>query len=176
MRRKTIVQGEHAVIGEPDVVVTTILGSCIAVCMFDPGARLGGMNHFLLPQPANDATLSLTDRQRYGIHSMELLINALMARGAERSRLRAHCYGGAQVVSGLGDIGAENAAFTRRFLATEGIAIAHEDVGGRHARRIEFMPYLGRSRCLRVAQAPPMRAVRKAPVMPEKAGELELFA
>jgi len=175
MRRQTIVQGEHAVIAEPDVVVTTILGSCVSVCLYDPERRMGGMNHFLLPQPVGGSLRGIADPQRYGIHAMEVLINALMARGAERSRMRAHCYGGAQVVAGLGEIGAENVAFARHFLATEGIAVAHEDLGGRHARRVEFMPYLGRSRCLAVREAAPLANVRVPVPVPERAGELELF-
>jgi len=175
MRRITIVQGEHCVIGEPDAVLTTILGSCIAVCLHDPVARLGGMNHFLLAEPSGNTIVNRRDLQRYGVHAMELLINALMASGADRSRLKAHCYGGAQVVAGLGAIGSENAAFARRFLQTEGIATAHEDVGGHHARRVEFMPYLGRSRCNLVHEALPLRV---GGAIPQSAagGELELFA
>lgn len=175
MRRISIVQGEHAVVGEPDVVLSTVLGSCIAVCLQDPVAKLGGMNHFLLSEPGHGAELGPQDLQRYGIHAMEVLINALMSRGAERGRLKAHCYGGAQVVAGLGDIGAENGAFARRFLATEGITVAHEDLGGRHARRVEFMPYLGRSRCIRVREAAPPPNLRAPLTLPERVGELELF-
>ncbi|URD61919.1 chemotaxis protein CheD [Sphingomonas sp. KRR8] len=175
MRRQTIVQGEHAVIAEPDVVVTTILGSCVAVCLHDPQRRIGGMNHFLLPQPAGGSLQGVLDPQRYGIHAMEVLINALMARGAERSRLKAHCYGGAQVVAGLGDIGAENCAFARHFLATEHITVVHEDLGGRNARRVEFMPFLGRSRCLTVREPAPPANTRLPLRLPERAGELELF-
>lgn len=175
MRRQTIVQGEHLVAADPDVVVTTILGSCVAVCLHDPERRIGGMNHFLLPQPVGGSLLGVADPQRYGIHAMEVLINGLMARGAERSRLKAHCYGGAQVVAGLGDIGAENSAFARQFLATEGIAVTYEDLGGRLARRVEFMPYLGRSRCSTVREPAPIVNSRVPARPPAPAGELELF-
>lgn len=175
MRRVSIVQGEHAVISEPHVVVSTVLGSCIAVCLQDAVAHIGGMNHFLLSEPGSAAEVAPHDLQKYGVHAMEVLINAMMVRGAVRERLRAHIYGGANVVAGLGQIGSHNAAFARRFCRTEGISIVHEDVGGSFARRIEFMPYEGKSRCARIAQAPAVAAPPKPLPMPAKSGELELF-
>lgn len=174
MRRRTIVQGDHAVATEPGIVLTTVIGSCIAVCLADPVARVGGMNHFLLGEPGREQLLERDDLQRYGIHAMEVLINAMMSHGAERARLRAHLYGGANMVAGLGNIGGLNAQFARRFLATEGIVVAHEDVGGRSARRVEFLPHEGRARCVHVARAPvqrPTRAVERQ----DRSGELELF-
>ncbi len=172
MRRINIVQGEHAVVGEADVMVSTVLGSCIAACLFDPVARVGGMNHFLLGEPAGAVRPGQSDLQRYGVHAMEMLINAMMQRGARRERMRAHLYGGATMVASLGAIGRHNAAFARRFVATEGIAIGHEDLGGEHARRVEFLPFEGKARCRRVASAPVPEAVA-APVL--AGGELELF-
>lgn len=175
MRRVSIVQGEHAVISEPHVVVSTVLGSCIAVCLQDSVAHVGGMNHFLLSEPGSAIEVAPHDLQKYGVHAMEVLINAMMARGASRERLRAHIYGGANVVAGLGQIGSQNAAFARRFCRTEGISILHEDVGGSSARRVEFMPYEGRSRCARIAQAPAVAPAPKPTLTPAKSGELELF-
>jgi chemotaxis protein CheD len=175
VRRVTILQGDHAVSGEQGVVMSTLLGSCIAVCLHDPVARLGGMNHFLLGAPA------ATDRRsgggtlhRYGVHAMEVLINALMTRGASRARLAAHCYGGADIVLGFGKIGTQNAAFTRRFLAAEGIPIVHEDLGGRSARRVEFLPHAGKARCTRTAEVP-VTAPLPSPSLAPAAGEVELF-
>lgn len=173
MRRVPIVQGEHAVVSEANVIVSTVLGSCIAVCLQDSVSRIGGMNHFLLGEPSAGHDVSPQDMQRYGVHAMEVLINALMARGASRDRLKAHIYGGANVVAGLGSIGSQNASFARRFCQTEGIAIAHEDVGGNFARRVEFLAYEGKSRCSRVAQAPPIQI--KPPKPAVAGGELELF-
>jgi chemotaxis protein CheD len=174
MRRISIVQGENAVVADPDVVVTTLLGSCVAACLYDPVAKVGGMNHFLLGEPGADHRPAAGDMQRYGIHAMELMINAMMAKGAMRNRLRAHLYGGATIVSGLGAIGSSNAAFARRFMETEGIAIGHCDLGGTSARKIEFLPHEGRSRCIKVAE----RVVERPPVplpVPAHGGELELF-
>lgn len=176
MRRITILQGDHAVASEAGVVMTTLLGSCIAVCLHDPVARLGGMNHFLLgATPAEDRRTSRHDLQRYGVHAMEVLINALMVRGAERTRLKAHCYGGADVVLGFGKIGTQNAAFTRRVLAAECIPVVHEDLGGRTARRVEFMPHAGKARCTHSAEMPSVPPRPCPSFAPANGGELELF-
>ena len=174
MRRVSIVQGENAIVAEPDVVVSTLLGSCVAACLFDPVAKVGGMNHFLLGEPSADHRVSAGDMQRYGIHAMELLINGMMAKGAQRTRLRAHLYGGANIVSGLGSIGSSNAAFARRFMQAEGIEIAHSDLGGASARKIEFLPHEGRSRCTKVADRVPEAPPKPLP-LPASVGDLELF-
>ncbi|CAA9506352.1 MAG: Chemotaxis protein CheD [uncultured Sphingomonadaceae bacterium] len=171
MRRVSIIQGEHAVVSEPNTVITTLLGSCIAVCLQDPVARVGGMNHFLLGEPGPGDALGSAELQRYGVHAMELLINAMMARGAVRGRMRAHLYGGATMVAGLGSIGSANAAFAQRFVRTEGIAIGHVDTGGVRARKVEFQPYEGRARAIFVAEAPPPAP---APALAD-GGDLELF-
>lgn len=174
MERISIVQGEHAVVDKPNVVISTVLGSCIAVCLQDNVARVGGMNHFLLGEPMPEHRVLNANLLSYGIHAMELLINEMMKLGAARNRMRAHLYGGATMISGLGSIGTSNSEFAKRFVETEGIAISHVDVGGSHARRVEFQPYEGRSRCTRAAHAPPV-----APPLPrrqsEPAGEVELF-
>ena len=173
MRRLSIVQGEHAIVKEPQVVVSTVLGSCISVCLHDPVSRIGGMNHFLLGEP-NGRRMNEVEMQRYGVHSMEVLINKMMAEGADRRRLRAHVYGGANVVANLGHIGSRNAQFARDFLEVENIITVHEDVGGSFARRVEFLPYEGKTRCTRVAQAPLPPPAAPAPAL-APAGELELF-
>ncbi|QIG79717.1 chemotaxis protein CheD [Stakelama tenebrarum] len=175
MRRIPIIQGEHAVVSEPHVIISTLLGSCVAVCLYDPVAKVGGMNHFLLGEPGVGQAVSPVDMQRYGVHAMELLINGMMGKGASRQQLRAHIYGGANIISGLGSIGSSNAAFARRFMDTEGIGIGHCDVGGTSARKVEFLPHDGRSRCTKVAQAVPEVAPRPAPKPATHGGELELF-
>ena len=174
MRRLTIIQGDHVATGKPNTVIATLLGSCIAVCLHDAVAHVGGMNHFLLGQPEEGVRLGSYDMQRYGVHAMELLINAMMQQGAARTRLRAHIYGGATIVAGLGGIGSENAAFAKRFIQTEGIAIGHVDVGGTRARKVEFLPYDGKARAQLVAQAVPVVAVAARPPV-HADGELELF-
>jgi chemotaxis protein CheD len=174
MRRVSIVQGENAIHSEAGVMISTLLGSCVAACLYDPVAKVGGMNHFLLGEPGNDHHVSASEMSRYGVHAMELLINGMMARGAVRERLQAHLYGGANIVSGLGGIGTSNAAFARRFMEAEGIAIGHTDLGGTSARKVEFLPHEGRSRCTKVAD----RVQERPPVpipAPVDSGDLELF-
>jgi chemotaxis protein CheD len=171
MRRVSIIQGENHVASEPDVLIGTLLGSCIAVCLHDAQARIGGMNHFLLGEPSAATRNNAQELQQYGIHAMELLINAMMQRGAARSRLRAHLYGGGNIVRGLGAIGSSNAKFALRFMATEGIEIGHTDMGGNQARRVEFMPFLGKVRSWLVAEPIPV-APSSAPA---SSGDLELF-
>lgn len=173
MKRISIVQGEQAVVSEPNVVVSTVLGSCVAVCLQDPVARVGGMNHFLLGEPSPHRPVPEGNLVRYGVHAMELLINEMMKHGASRDRLRAHLYGGATMIAGLGAIGRENAAFARRFVETEGIPVGHVDLGGDHARRVEFLPYDGRARSRHVAKAPPVAPPRPAPR--QAFGDVELF-
>ncbi len=173
MRRISIIQGENHVSGEPDVVISTLLGSCVAVCLQDPDARIGGMNHFLLGEPGKDDNIQQGDRHRYGVHAMELLINAMMRKGAVRSRMRAHLYGGANIIAGLGSIGSSNAAFARRFMETEGISVGHCDLGGTHARRVEFVPYEGKARARAVTETPVVSA--RPVALPKSAGTLELF-
>ena len=174
MRRLSIVQGEHVVVSQAGVVISTLLGSCVAVCLVDRAVAVGGMNHFLLGEPAAGHCTAVADLQRYGVHAMEILINAMLARGAERGRFSAHVYGGANMVAGLGNIGSANAAFARRFLEVERIPIAHAELGGCSARRVEFMPFEGRSRCHTAVEAiidAPRRSLRPLPT----GGELELF-
>jgi chemotaxis protein CheD len=174
-RTMHVVQGEYRVINDPRVVLTTILGSCVATCIWDEVAGVGGMNHFLLP--GDDGAAS--DQVKYGVNAMELLINGLLKAGASRARMRAKLFGGAHVVQSLGDIGAKNAAFAQRFLALEGISCVGQSMGGDRARRVRFWPTSGRASqlLLEATQAKELLAERQlqpTPVDPS-AGKVELF-
>jgi chemotaxis protein CheD len=171
--RITVAQGDSIASRDRSVVFTTVLGSCIAVCLFDAGANVGGMNHFLLADPAPIAGEDTRLLNRYGLHSMELLINAMLKRGATRRGLRARIFGGATMRSGLGDIGNRNIEFARRFLANEGIPVTSEDVGGTSARRVDFRPAAGLSRCRQVQDRPVERLT--APCAPTSTGDVDLF-
>ena len=142
-----ITQGATYVTDDPEEVVTTVLGSCIAVCLRDPVAGVGGMNHFLLPEGKGADRLEM----RYGANAMEILINDILHHGGARNRLEAKIFGGASVVAGLSDIGAKNAAFIRKYLADEGIPVVGGDVGGDYPRRVQFAPVSGRARQMRIA-------------------------
>lgn len=114
-RTEHVVQGEFSVSDDENVMLTTVLGSCIATCMYDPFARVGGMNHFLLPGDQSASSNGVV----YGVHAMELLINALLRNGARKDRLKAKVFGGARMISNLSDVGRMNTVFARDFLAKE---------------------------------------------------------
>lgn len=155
----TLHPGEWAV--ERERPLATLLGSCVAVCLFDPRLRCGGMNHFLLPSGptsrADDPDIVLA-----GDFAMEVLVNALLARGASKRRLVAKVFGGANVtLSGEFPIGERNARFARDWLAREGIPLLAHDLGGRWPRKIVFLPWNGDAYCRRqVAHPPSMDALR----------------
>ena len=177
-KRLHVVQGEYAVSADPDVMLGTILGSCVSACARDPVAGVGGMNHFLLPGD-KDATTAAGGPQalRYGVQSMELLLNALYRMGARRERLQVKLFGGARVVDGLSDVGQQNAAFAERFLQAEGITLMGGSLRGEQARRVQFWPVSGRVR--QMALVDPGRQVfeaeRAKPAAAVDDGELELF-
>lgn len=167
-----VVQGEFSASSDENIMLTTVLGSCIATCMYDPFACVGGMNHFLLPgdQSAN------SDGVVYGVHAMELLINALLRSGARKERLQAKIFGGARMLNNLSDIGRMNTVFARDFLAKEKIECVGESVGGERARRIRFWPTDGRARQLFMGEATKIveTPVKPAPLAPAS-DDIELF-
>jgi chemotaxis protein CheD len=144
-----VTQGEFKVSGNPQDVFSTVLGSCVAVCLWDEARNIGGMNHFLLPSGPD----SQGDGTRYGVHAMELLLNAMFRQGTRRQDLRAKIFGGARISANLRDIGGANATFAKTFLATEEIACVAASTGGTQARRVLFRPFTGQVRQLIVAQA-----------------------
>ncbi len=171
-RRIHIVQGEYKVTDDPDVVVSTLLGSCVAACIRDPVAGIGGMNHFLLP--GEDARSYDHEAERYGDYLMELLINGLMKQGAHRDRLEAKLFGGARMMGGLSDIGKKNAEFAERYLKHEGVAVVGKDLGGERGRRLQYWPVSGRARQAYVASG----GIDEKPLKPalsREVGDVELF-
>lgn len=169
-----VIQGEHHVSADPQVVLTTILGSCVAACLRDPVARIGGMNHFLLPGGSEQHVRGLA------VHAMEVLVNALLQRGARRDRLEAHLFGGARMVDRLTDVGALNADFAEAFLSGEGIRHLGGSLRGVGGRRIQFWPVSGRARQLRLERGAPdvfadERRIRPVAAAPADSGALELF-
>lgn len=131
-----------------DEAITTVLGSCISACIRDPQARIGGMNHFMLPEDGPARRSAWTEgpgglATRYGCYAMESLINELMKLGARRERLEVKLFGGGKILSSMSDVGGKNIAFAKSFLALEGLTIAAQDVGGGHPRRIMYFPTTG---------------------------------
>ena len=171
--RINIIQGEFRVTEDPQIVLTTILGSCVAACLWDPLLAVGGMNHFLLPgEEGGDVAV------RHGVHAMELLVNGLLQRGARRERMQAKLFGGACMMRGLTDVGTLNASFAERFIKRERIALTGGSLRGAQGRRINFWPATGRARQLMIAtaEAPSVFATERS-VQPVAVhlGEVELF-
>ncbi|MFC5372352.1 chemotaxis protein CheD [Brevundimonas faecalis] len=170
-RRVHVGQGEHHVTSDPTVVLSTVLGSCVALCLRDPVAGIGGMNHFLLPEGAGEGTDA---GRRYGAYAMELLINELLKAGGRRERLEAKLFGGGRMFDTLKDVGASNADFAERFMADEGIPVVSSSLRGAGGRRVQYWPVSGRARQRAVTDAvtPPPAAPAPRPV---DTGALELF-
>ena len=172
-RRLNIVQGEFHVTDDAGLVLTTILGSCVAACLHDPVAGVGGMNHFLLP--GSDEASGVPDR--HGVHAMELLVNGLLQRGARRERLQAKLFGGARMLQGLTDVGTLNADFAERFIKRERISLTGGSLRGDRGRRLQYWPVAGRARQMTIAgsDAAVFASERARPVPAADQGGVELF-
>ena len=154
--KKMIMPGEYHVSWAP-AEITTLLGSCVAACLWDSHRKIGGMNHFMLPDSPNDAhTLGdKTKSMRYGLYAMEVLVNDLMAMGAKREHLQAKVFGGANITGALNTqhIGRRNAEFVIEFLYKDKIKVVASDLGGPHSRRVRFNTQSSAVRVERVASA-----------------------
>jgi chemotaxis protein CheD len=165
--RHHITQGEYRVGQGDGGSITTILGSCIAACLYDSVSNFGGINHFLVP----DSSDSNAPPASFGVHAMELLINDLIKLGAARSRLKAKVFGGARMIAGLTDIGAKNGEFVMNFLKRESIECTGHSLGGTQARRVEFWPETGRARQKFLGEA----AIQPVVQHVLRANDVELF-
>ena len=122
-------------------VLYTVVGSCIATCVYDKERKVAGMNHFLLPGMVRPDEILTSEVGRYGMFAMELLIGELIKLGAQRERLQAKLFGGGNVLkfrSSDGDVTGSNIRFARKFLELEGIPTVKEDLGGNSGRKILF--------------------------------------
>ena len=171
-----ILPGEYFVFDE-DILIMTTLGSCIAACLWDRDAKIGGMNHFMLPEGDSGSG-------RYGSYAMELLINELMKRGASRHSLEAKVFGGGQVISGMStmNVGERNTAFVIDYLKTERIPIMSKDVLDIYPRKVCFLPASGKAMVKRLAPtnlealaAQDRAAVQKAVPASTGGGSVDLF-
>jgi len=146
-----VLPGEYFVAVD-DIMIMTVLGSCIAACIWDSRARAGGMNHFMLPEGDG-----LEGGGRYGSYAMELLINKLLKVGARRESMQAKVFGGAQVMAGLTamNVGERNTEFVLDYLSTERIPVVSQDVLDIHPRKVCFFPTSGKALVKRLAHAHP---------------------
>ena len=171
-----ILPGEYFVYTE-DILIMTTLGSCIAACLWDREAKVGGMNHFMLPE--GDAGSG-----RYGSYAMELLINEMMKHGASRSTMEAKVFGGGAVIAGMNSInvGERNTKFVMDFLSMERIPVVSKDVLEIYPRKVCFLPASGKAMVKRLAttntdaflQQDRLAAQKAAPVA-TGGGSIDLF-
>lgn len=146
----TLFSGNYYVTDQPGEMIVTILGSCVAACMRDPVAGVGGMNHFLLPDTP-DLTFHKGDNAtRYGAYAMEQLINAILKLGGQKRRLEVKVFGGGNVIDNSAMIGTRNIEFVRAFLKQEGLPIASEDLGDTYPRRLRYYPDTGKVMLLKL--------------------------
>jgi chemotaxis protein CheD len=138
-----ILPGEYFVT-KRDMMIVTVLGSCVSTCIRDPETKVGGMNHFMLPQHGGDPSTPLSSSARYGAYAMEILINQLLSLGAKRERFEAKVFGGGRVLAGLSDVGQRNVDFVREYLRRERVRLVAEDLGKNFARKVYFFPDTGR--------------------------------
>jgi chemotaxis protein CheD len=174
-----ILPGEFFV-ADNDIVVTTVLGSCVSACIWDRTQGIGGMNHFMLPDGADREPGGLAGR--YGVFAMEQLINELLKRGARKANFEAKVFGGGNVMANIVsiDVGKRNGSFVLEFLATEGIRVSARDLLDKHPRRVAFFPATGRALCKKLPQADTAlvaaeRQYGAALASKPVAGEVELF-
>lgn len=133
-----------------DGAIATLLGSCVSVCIYDGALRLGGMNHFLLPSRMGGDNAA-ADIVLAGDYAMEVLVNALLARGARKDRMIAKAFGGGAIVGAIQmPIGQRNAAFAREWLEREHIPLVASDFGGPWPRKVICIPATGDAYCRRV--------------------------
>ena len=128
-----------------DMVIVTVLGSCVSACIRDRVTGIGGMNHFMLPD-GGDADSPVSASMRYGTYAMEILINDLLKAGARRENLEAKVFGGGNVLRGFIaiNVGERNAAFVRDYLRAENIRVVAEDLNDIYPRKVYFFPRTGR--------------------------------
>jgi len=151
LERMARVINPGAWIVENERPIATLLGSCVAVCLYDPKLRLAGMNHFLLPS-GNRRDINNVDTVLHGDYAMEVLRNAMFARGASDKRLVAKAFGGGNVVNAIQmAIGTRNAEFARQWLQREGIPLLADDLGGSWSRKVVLDPLTGDVFCRRAA-------------------------
>lgn len=140
-----ILPGEYYVTGR-DMLLVTVLGSCVSACIRDPVTGIGGMNHFMLPEGSADEDGLVSVSARYGGYAMEVLVNQLVKLGANRFRLEAKVFGGAAVLRGFTtvNVGERNSEFVLDYLRTERIRVAAEDLRDIYPRKVYYFPHSGR--------------------------------
>jgi chemotaxis protein CheD len=178
---RMVMPGEHAVLRQPGIL-GTLLGSCVAACFWDVRLKIGGMNHFMLPQ-APDIGSPTGAPARYGLYAMEVLINDMLMAGCKRENLSVKVFGGANMTqtNNLNHVGQRNADFVLNFLQKDGWVAKASDLGGVHSRRIYFDTFNGDIRRMKVPRHDETTLVQQEVAYQEKlsrdpvAGDVTFF-
>ncbi|HEY1043795.1 MAG TPA: chemoreceptor glutamine deamidase CheD [Telluria sp.] len=176
-----ILPGEFYYTGD-DMLIVTVLGSCVAACIRDRVTGLGGMNHFMLPD-GGDTGSPVSASMRYGTYAMEVLINELLKAGARRENLEAKVFGGGAVLRGFTamNVGERNASFVINYLKTEQIRVLAEDLNDVYPRKVYFFPRTGKVLVKKLMQTQNDTVARRELAYASRlrvepvAGEIDLF-
>jgi chemotaxis protein CheD len=170
-----LLPGEFYVTTQQEMI-TTVLGSCVSACVYDPFRKIGGMNHFMLP-----GSESGDGSARYGLFAMESLVNEILKLGCRKSDLKAKLFGGGQIIEKMTDVGQKNIRFAKTFLFSEGIPLESHDLGLIYPRKVNFFPLTGKAMVKRLQtlhnttiedrEIEYMTSLNKAPV----SGDIDLF-
>jgi len=143
-----VLPGEFYV-SDQEEMLSTVLGSCVSACIHDVRRGIGGMNHFMLPEPVGERdnwSSTVGRAARYGSDAMEQLINAILKAGGQRADLRVKVFGGGRVLARMSDVGQRNIEFVRRYITAENLELVASDLGDVFPRQVQFFPHSGRAR------------------------------
>lgn len=178
-----VLPGEYYV-SDQDELIATVLGSCVSACIRDRRRCIGGMNHFMLPEPMSerDSWSSTVGRAaRYGNDAMEQLINTILKAGGRREDLEVKIFGGGRVLAQMTDIGERNIAFVKRYIEAEKLDLTAADIGDIYPRQVQFFPRSGKVRVRQMRGQPASvlvdgeRSYLKRLANDPIKGEVELF-
>lgn len=165
-----------------NMVIVTVLGSCVSACIRDTKTGVGGMNHFMLPESA-DRDNPVSESMRYGSYAMEVLINQLLKNGARRENMEAKIFGGGNVLRSFTttNVGERNVIFVRKFLKDENIRVNGEDLNGIYPRKVYFFPSAGKVLVKKLKQLNNYTIIKREAIYAARlkadtvGGEIELF-
>jgi chemotaxis protein CheD len=161
MKLFAVNQGEFKISNQPDLALTTVLGSCVAVCVRNVCTGVGGMNHFLLPREVTGRQSKGIDSLIYGMYSIERLINAVIHSGGNKTDLEVKVFGGARMLGENLNIGEVNSRFVNEYFEKEGMEIAASDMGGTTARKVRFVPSSGKVLVAKLTRVPTLQLVER---------------
>jgi chemotaxis protein CheD len=169
---------------DKNMLIVTVLGSCVSACIRDKVTGIGGMNHFMLPDGAkSDKDNPVSESMRYGTYAMEVLINQLLRNGARRENLEAKIFGGGNVLRSFttNNVGDRNAAFVKKYLKEEGIKVTGEDLLDIYPRKVYYFPKTGKVLVKKLKQLNNYTLVKREEAYSSKlktndvGGEVDLF-